>query len=649
MPERAWTKRVFALLVVALAVALRFAYLTGPSLRGDEALSVIYAQRSLPEIVHITRFVSGHPPLFYSLLHFWVGLAGTSEFAVRFFSVWWAVVLLPLAYAMGSKLCDHWAGFWAALLLAVNSFQVWHAQDIRSYSMLGTLALLSCWAFWRALHRPHWRNWAVYALAGVAVVHCHYFGAFVILGHGVYWLVVFWGEDRSRRRALWWGSVLSWAGIVASLLPWLWLARTVLAGDHGPGGRALSLWGAFRQSLVTFGVGYWREPWGWDLMTAGLIALLAWGVWSAARRAPRPAGFVTAVVVVPLACLLVLVRSRPIFRERYLVYSAPAYALLIGAGLAALGARWGVSRGRLFRAWAARLVLAVALLFLAGLNLFALKQHYLSPAYAKSPEWREALTFLRARLAQGDAVVLNHQDQAVLYYWGDDLVVLPAPGVRDRASVQATLRNLMDGHDRIWLLPDTSQLWDREGMVREWLDGNAEPVLERAWRGVLLLRYHTPRYLGQEYVPLDARLETESGAGIELLGYSLRDGEGRAVDRLEVAPGDEVRLTLYWQAESDIADEYVVFCHLLDETGWLRGQQDNPPRQGTYPTRMWTPGETVIDVYRVPLAPDAPLGSALIEIGMYDPADGQRLAVRGRETDPEQRRVLLRGVIQIHQ
>jgi hypothetical protein len=295
------------------------------------------------------------------------------------------------------------------------------------------------------------------------------------------------------------------------------------------------------------------------------------------------------------------------------------------------------------------LALLVSVAFVFGLGGLALQRHYFSPAYAKSPEWREALAFVRERSAPGDVVILNHQDQSVLYYWREELVVLPAPDARDTASVQAALQDLADDHDRIWLLPDTSRLWDVEGQVRGWLDENAELVLERSWRGVLLLRYHTPRYLAQEIVPLDARLETASGAEIVLVGYSLRDEEGRAVERLAVAPGKEVRLTLYWQAESAVENEYVVFCHLLDGTGWLRGQQDNPPRQGTYPTRAWVPGETVIDAYRVPLSPDAPLGEALIEIGMYDPVDGQRLLVYGQDVDPEQRRVLLRDKLSVRE
>jgi hypothetical protein len=339
-------------------------------------------------------------------------------------------------------------------------------------------------------------------------------------------------------------------------------------------------------------------------------------------------------------------RSRPLYRERYLVYCAPAYVLLLGAGLADLGARLSDARKPGWN-WPARVGFVAVVVFLVGWNVRALHAHYRSPAYAKSPEWREALAYVREHFGPRDVVVLNHLDQSVLYYWGDDLVTLPAPGARDAASVQAAMRGLVDRNDRIWLLPDTSQMWDDEGIVRDWLDENTELALERSWRGVLLLRYHTPRYLEQERVPLDARLETTSGAEITLLAYSLRDDEGRAVEQLEVAPGGEVRLTLYWRTESKVTGEYVVFAHLLDGTGWLRGQQDNPPRQGTFPTSAWRPGEAVTDAYRIPLAPDVPSGEALIEVGMYDPVDGGRLPVRGLDADPEQRRILLRNVVRV--
>jgi uncharacterized membrane protein len=647
-----------------LAFILRLSFIASPSLRGDEALSVIYAQRSLPDIVEISRFTSGHPPTFYGLLHFWAKAAGTSEFAARYFSAWWGVLVVPLGYALGRALFGTRSAAWAALLLAINPFHIWHAQDVRSYSMLVALGLLSCWAFWHALRRPTWRTWGRYAVAGVAVVYCHYFGAFLVLSHGLYWLASIAaaalsphrststqpgaaGQGRGPETALSRGVFLrgaaAFAVIAMALLPWLWLARTVLTGEHGPGGRTLPLWEIFGQSLLTFGIGYWREPWGRLGITAALALLLGWGAWSAFRRNAPGAGFLVLVMVVPALALFLLSRSRPIYRERYLAFTAPAYSLLIAVGLAAVESGRRSSAGRL-HPWLRRIVLAVCLAFLIGLNAYALVRYYVAPAYAKSPEWRKAVAAMRERLAPHDVVILNHQDQALLYYYEEpNLHVLPAPGGRDAESVQRALQDIVSSSDRVWLIPDTARLWDRKGLVRRWLDQTCELTWERAWRGVLVLRYHTPRSLVREQTPLDVRF----GDSIRLLGYTVRDQEGIAVDRLQVGRGDPVRLTLYWLAEDEIERDYVVFTHLLDGTGRLWGQQDNQPRQGTFPTRAWVPGEWVIDAYRIPVATDAPLGDALLEVGLYDPASGARLPVGGGDGDAAAQRVLLEDVVQI--
>src|SRR5919202_5522589 len=52
----------------------------------DEGLSVGIADRALGAIPHALR-EDGAPPLYYMLLHFWLGLAGDSEAGVRSLSV----------------------------------------------------------------------------------------------------------------------------------------------------------------------------------------------------------------------------------------------------------------------------------------------------------------------------------------------------------------------------------------------------------------------------------------------------------------------------------------------------------------------------------------------------------------------------------
>ena len=157
--------------------------------------------------------------------------------------------------------------------------------------------------------------------------------------------------------------------------------------------------------------------------------------------------------------------------------------------------------------------------------------------------------------------------------------------------------------------------------------------------------YHTPRQIAKEMRPLDAQLE----GGIRLLGYALRDKEGQVVDRIDVKPGEVVRLTLYWQPDSEVDGDLTVFTHLLDPTGWLRGQQDQQPRQGTWPTTAWQPNALVVDPYRIPVAAEAPPGDYSLEVGMYRPENGTRLPVRGEHADPAHDRVLLRDLIRVQQ
>ncbi|NTU66012.1 MAG: hypothetical protein HGB05_22055 [Chloroflexi bacterium] len=74
--------QILLVLVLALAVFLRFYLLDGQSFWNDEGNSARIAERSLQLI---TEGAAGdiHPPLYYYLLHVWRGLFGASEFALR--------------------------------------------------------------------------------------------------------------------------------------------------------------------------------------------------------------------------------------------------------------------------------------------------------------------------------------------------------------------------------------------------------------------------------------------------------------------------------------------------------------------------------------------------------------------------------------
>lgn len=112
---------------------------------------------------------------------------------------------------------------------------------------------------------------------------------------------------------------------------------------------------------------------------------------------------------------------------------------------------------------------------------------------------------------------------------------------------------------------------------------------------------------------------------VSLLGNSLLQKE------------DMLELILFWQAHEIINSSFKVFVHLIDlETGEIVAQSDAIPRDWTYPTNDWVPGEIVRDVIELPLSSSAPARYEL-RVGLYDALTGQRVLVdSGRSSTPQE-------------
>jgi hypothetical protein len=101
-----------------------------------------------------------------------------------------------------------------------------------------------------------------------------------------------------------------------------------------------------------------------------------------------------------------------------------------------------------------------------------------------------------------------------------------------------------------------------------------------------------------------------------LAGYTLEP----------VQAGQPLRLTLFWQDRAVTGTSWKVFVHVLDPANHVIAQKDDFPDGGRTPTTAWLPNQVVADRYEVPLPGALPSGAQL-EIGMYEPASGKRLAV----------------------
>jgi len=626
-----WHHRWLLLAFVALAFGLRAWQLGAQALRGDEAFDVILVQGSMRDVLDELRATQPYPPLFHITLKGWIAVVGRAEFALRFPALWCSVLMVPLAYALADLWLGKGAALWSAALLALQPLSIWYAQDSRMYAALMLSSLASTWLAARlwAAQKQRWL-WIGYVATTFLGLMTHYMALVALAAQQVCALIAI-GPTRNGRL---WRHWVSAQGLMALLyLPWAIYAWPLLRSHISTWAEPTAVWMMAWRLLQSTTVGLtidWRLAWVPTLAAGASMAIAGVGLWSSGKR--RELLLLLAWIAVPSALVAVGSLFRPMFSERYLVFLVTPTLILTGYGLFRLGQwRW--------------LQAALTALLVGGMAVSLYGYHFL-PAYAKSPPWHELFDYLAQNVRPGDAVVYTFPDPAPEVYTGGrwPILILPVASPPEWQQVSERAAQIVADYDRIWLIPQWSPLWDESGMAEDVLDALCERAAELRAGPWPLVLYHTPRLYRQEARPLDVRLDN----GIRLMGYALRDSQGRAVPQLGVRPGEIVRLTLYWQAEAWVDRDYVVFCHVLDATGWMRGQQDNQPRQGTFPTRAWVAGEWVVDIYRFPVAVGAPPGEAVVEVGMYDPADGTRVQVSGRDADPEHRRVVLRGVVRMY-
>lgn len=113
-----------------------------------------------------------------------------------------------------------------------------------------------------------------------------------------------------------------------------------------------------------------------------------------------------------------------------------------------------------------------------------------------------------------------------------------------------------------------------------------------------------------EVGPISQPVEANFAHQVALLGYDLPASQ--------VAPGDSLPVTLYWQALRAPAGHFIAFNHLVDASGTRHGGTDRLPRD-VYSTLLWAPGEIVTDSFAIPIDPATPPGTYHLLVGWYLP------------------------------
>jgi len=399
--EQSPTSNAYRMALLALifsAFALRVYKLDSQSLWYDEGVTAIVAQYDLASLAQWTAD-DIQPPFYYTLVAGWGRLAGWGEWSLRYPSVAFGLLIVPLLAVLTIRWSrSRLAGVLAGLMAAFHPLLLYYSQEARMYTLLVALRTAIAYCVLRIAYAeadrgaqrqisggekgtgsPSQMLWIVYVALAASALYTHYFAVFLLLAVNIaYLLPVFNSWQRARqtslptqyaiRNTLPW--LLANLAVFLLFLPWLGNLFTRLDVDASYWEGTFKLWEALTAVAIRFTSGETvlegearRLLWMYGGVTAlALIGLVAEGRQKAKGKGKSGRGQVAGshlsyfthyalrtthyaistlqypllLLLIPIAAVLTLASFTPKFNARYVMVALPGLLLVWSAGLAGL-------------------------------------------------------------------------------------------------------------------------------------------------------------------------------------------------------------------------------------------------------------------------------------------------------------------------
>jgi mannosyltransferase len=430
-----------------------------PSLWGDEAATQLSATRPLSSLMAMLGNIDIVHAVNYVTMHFWILMAGSSPFALRFPS---AVAIGLCAGAIvwiGARLRSLPFGILAGALTAALPRLTHAAVEARAYAFDALLAAVLMAIIVEVLRRrrPSAWWWVAYgAVLAVATITFLYVGLLVVaIG------VVLWWRGVDRRA--WAGWALAWAGwALASAAGLLLAAPVAWIALHQRGQIAfLATAGHTNPHAILVEMWFVIDAYAWIAWALIAIAVVGW-VRSRPRRGSPidPVSIALPWAVIPLALVLASDAVHHDYTPRYLTFAGPAVALLLASGIAEL-ARLRVGRVPVAALCVSVLVLCVTVPVWMGQR---------GPWSKRGSDWNDVAAVVGAQARPGDAIVF---DESVDPSWRPRLALDTDPAAfaqlldvqlvtpyaqsptwhaQARSTAEAIAAGALEGVSRVWVV-----------------------------------------------------------------------------------------------------------------------------------------------------------------------------------------------------
>jgi len=461
--------------ILLTGLLLRIYRLGAESLWLDEGVTVYYARLGLPEIFSRIASEEFNPPLYYSLIHVWIRLAGDSEFSVRMPSVIFGVLSILMIYKTARLMAGKEVGLLAALILALNRFHVHFSQEARIYALLVFLTLLSFFYFIRLTKEFQTGSILGYLIASFFLMHTHVYALFIILTQNLYFILR-WFQTAGLHQITLKRWVALQLGLLILFFPWLTvLCKQFLRVQEG-------FW-MDKPPLYWIPGAFVRYAGGYNLISgifAVLLFLLAcrailkWENRNVSWRRTHANwnGLLILWITIPILIPFVLSHvSSPIYQIKYTIAASLAYYILIAKGI---------------MLWRSQPLKRAVIGMIVVISLTNMHLYYSS---LKKECWREVARYVEFDARKNDLVlfVAGYCLDGAYEYYANDTYLVKRPFPQNTRNVDAAniaeLEPLLENHERVWLVLSHNDIHDPKNLTFKTLGERLQLKKQKIFRG----------------------------------------------------------------------------------------------------------------------------------------------------------------------